>query len=238
MEKQFKTPDSNDNKSLKLSSRNVKRLCGMAMFVALAIVVTLLTKWMQVAHLTFDAKDAIITIAAYIYGPVSALGMSLATSLIETLTFGGDTGWFGFLMNFLSTAVFSLTASIIYIRKRNINYAIIGLAAATVLTTGVMLLLNTFVAPFYFGLSLFDPYIMNMLPTLLLPFNLAKALMNSAIAMYLYKPLLAALREARLLEGTTKNMFTFNRNTKIILAAGSVAIVVSTIIFVILINQY
>ena len=237
MEKQFKTPD-NDKKSLKLSSRNVKRLCGMAMFVALAIVVTLLTKWMQVAHLTFDAKDAIITIAAYIYGPVSALGMSLATSLIETLTFGGDTGWFGFLMNFLSTAVFSLTASIIYIRKRNINYAIIGLAAATVLTTGVMLLLNTFVAPFYFGLSLFDPYIMNMLPTLLLPFNLAKALMNSAIAMYLYKPLLAALREARLLEGTTKNMFTFNRNTKIILAAGSVAIVLSTIIFVILINQY
>lgn len=231
-------PDSNDNKSLKLSSRNVKRLCGMAMFVALAIVVTLLTKWMRVAHLTFDAKDAIITIAAYIYGPVSALGMSLATSLIETLTFGGDTGWFGFLMNFLSTAVFSLTASIIYIRKRNINYAIIGLAAATVLTTGVMLLLNTFVAPFYFGLSLFDPYIMNMLPTLLLPFNLAKALMNSAIAMYLYKPLLAALREARLLEGTSKNMFTFNRNTKIILAAGSVAIVVSTIIFVILINQY
>ena len=238
MEKQFKMPDSNDNKSLKLSSRNVKRLCGMAMFVALAIVVTLLTKWMRVAHLTFDAKDAIITIAAYIYGPVSALGMSLATSLIETLTFGGDTGWFGFLMNFLSTAVFSLTASIIYIRKRNINYAIIGLAAATVLTTGVMLLLNTFVAPFYFGLSLFDPYIMNMLPTLLLPFNLAKALMNSAIAMYLYKPLLAALREARLLEGTSKNMFTFNRNTKIILAAGSVAIVVSTIIFVILINQY
>ncbi len=237
MEKQFKTPD-NDNKSLKLSSRNVKRLCGMAMFVALAIVVTLLTKWMRVAHLTFDAKDAVITIAAYIYGPVSALGMSLATSLIETLTFGGDTGWFGFLMNFLSTAVFSLTASIIYIRKRNINYAIIGLAAATVLTTGVMLLLNTFVAPFYFGLSLFDPYIMNMLPTLLLPFNLAKALMNSAIAMYLYKPLLAALREARLLEGTSKNMFTFNRNTKIILAAGSVAIVVSAIIFVILMNQY
>ena len=77
---------------------------------------------------------------------------------------------------------------------------------------------------------------MNMLPTLLLPFNLAKALMNSAIAMYLYKPLLAALREARLLEGTTKNMFTFNRNTKIILAAGSVAIVLSTIIFVILIT--
>ena len=237
MEKQFKTPD-NDKKSLKLSSRNVKRLCGMAMFVALAIVVTLLTKWMQVAHLTFDAKDAIITIAAYIYGPVSALGMSLATSLIETLTFGGDTGWFGFLMNFLSTAVFSLTASIIYIRKRNINYAIIGLAAATVLTTGVMLLLNMFIAPLYFGLELFDSYIMNMLPTLLLPFNFAKALMNSAIAMYLYKPLLAALREARLLEGTSKNMFTFNRNTKIILAAGSVAIVVSAIIFVILMNQY
>ena len=223
-------------KQTKISSRDIKRLCGMAMFVALAIVATLLTKWMQVAHLTFDAKDAIITVAAYIYGPISALGMSLATSLIETLTFGGDTGWFGFLMNFLSTAVFSLTASVIYIKKRNINGALIGLGVATILTTGVMLLLNTFIAPFYFGLPLFDPYIMNMLPTLLLPFNFAKALMNSAIAMYLYKPVLAALREAKLIEGCSKNMLTFNRNSKIILVVGSVTIIVSALIFIVLIN--
>ncbi|MBE6532212.1 MAG: ECF transporter S component [Ruminococcaceae bacterium] len=220
----------------KVMSTDVKRLCGMAIFVALAVVATILTKWLQIAHLTFDAKDAVITIAAYIYGPLPALAMSLATSMIESLTFGGDTGWFGFLMNFFSTAAFSLTASIIYMKKRDINGALIGLLTATVVTTGVMLLLNVFIAPLYFGLPLFAPYIMNMLPTLLLPFNFAKALMNSAIAMYLYKPVLAALREAKLIEGSAKNMLTFNRNSKIILFTGIIVIAVSAAIFLILLN--
>lgn len=221
----------------KIMSTDAKRLCGMAIFVALAVVATLLTKWIQVAHLTFDAKDAVITVAAYIYGPLPAVAMSLATSMIESLTFGGDTGWFGFLMNFLSTAAFSFTASVIYKKKRDINGALIGLLAATVITTGVMLLLNMFIAPFYFGLPLFDPYIMNMLPTLLLPFNFAKSLMNSAIAMYLYKPLLAALREAKLIEGSSKNMLSFNRNSKIILVTGLAVILVSSAIFLVLLNM-
>ena len=209
----------------------------MAMFVALAVVATLLTKWLQVAHLTFDAKDAVITIAAYIYGPLPALGMSLATSMIESLTFGGDTGWYGFMMNFFSTAAFSFTASIIYIKKRDINGALIGLLCATAVTTGVMLLLNMFIAPLYFGLPLFAPYIMNMIPTLILPFNFAKALMNSAIAMYLYKPVLAALREAKLIEGSSKNILTFNRNSLIIIITGTAVMIVSAVIFVILMNS-
>lgn len=215
-------------------SVDVRRLCGMAIFVALAIVATLLTKWCQIAHLTFDAKDAVITVAAYIYGPTSAVLMSLATSMIESLTFGGDTGWFGFLMNFFSTAAFSVTASLIYMKKRSINGALIGLFSATVVTTGVMLLLNMFIAPLYFGLPLFDPFVMNMLPTLLLPFNFAKSLMNSAIAMYLYKPVVAAMRGAHLMEGNPKDALIFNRNTLIILISGVAVIAVSITIFVIL----
>lgn len=221
----------------KTLNKDIKRLCGMAMFVALAVVATLLTKWLQIAHLTFDAKDAVITIAAYIYGPLPAIGMSLATSMIESLTFGGDTGWYGFMMNFFSTAAFSFTASIIYIKKRDINGALIGLLCATAVTTGVMLLLNMFIAPLYFGLPLFAPYIMNMIPTLILPFNFAKALMNSAIAMYLYKPVLAALREAKLIEGSSKNILTFNRNSLIIIITGTAVMIVSAVIFVILMNS-
>ena len=142
-------------------SIEIKKLCGMAIFVALAIVATLLTKWLQVAHLTFDAKDAIITIAAYIYGPVSAIMMSIVTSVIETFAFGGDTGWYGLLMNILSTVAFSVTASLIYRKRRDINGALIGLLIASGVTTAVMLLLNMFVAPLYFGIKLFDPYIMS-----------------------------------------------------------------------------
>lgn len=208
----------------------------MAIFVALAVVATLITKWLQVAHLTFDAKDAVITIAAYVYGPISAILMSFVTSIIETLAFGGDTGLYGFLMNFLSTVTFSVAASYVYGKRRNVNGAIIGLLIASALTTLVMLLLNIFITPLYLKMPLFDPVIMKMIPTLILPFNLAKSIMNSAITMYLYKPVTVALKSARLIEGSSKTTLSFNRNSAIILIAGMIGLIISAITFIILIN--
>ena len=214
---------------------DVKKLCGMAIFVAFAIIATLLTKWLQVAHLTFDAKDAVITIAAYVYGPVSAILMSIATSVIETLTFGGDTGWYGLLMNIASTIAFSVPAACVYRKKRDINGAILGLLIATACSTSIMLVLNIFVAPLYFGIPLFSPYVMNMILPLVLPFNLAKAIMNSAIAMYLYKPVTLALKSAKLIEGDPKKVLNFNRNSVIILIVGLAGLIISAITFIILI---
>ncbi len=211
---------------------DVKKLTGMAMFTALALAATLATKWLQVAFLTFDAKDAVITVAAYIYGPIPGVVMALLTSVIETVTFGGDTGWYGLLMNFLSSATFSLIASLIYRIKRDINGALIGLFSATAGVTGVMLLLNIFVTPLYFGLPIFDPFVMDLLPTLLLPFNFAKALMNSAIAMFLYKPVVAALRKARLVPAGKGKSLEFNRSSVIIIIAGSIGLAASITIFI------
>lgn len=224
------------NNSKNKISTDIKKLCGMAIFVALAVVATLITKWLQVAHLTFDAKDAVITIAAYVYGPISAILMSLVTSIIETLAFGGDTGLYGFLMNFLSTVTFSVAASYVYGKRRNVNGAIIGLLIASALTTLVMLLLNIFITPLYLKMPLFDPVIMKMIPTLILPFNLAKSIMNSAITMYLYKPVTVALKSARLIEGSSKTTLSFNRNSAIILIAGMIGLIISAITFIILIN--
>ena len=220
-----------DNSSEKNSSvTNLKKITGMAMFTALAVVATLVTKWAQVMFLTFDAKDSIITIAAFVYGPLPGIVMSFLTSLIETLTFGGDTGWYGFLMNFLSSAIFSFTASFIYLKKRTINGAIIGLYSATAATTIAMLLLNMFVTPLYFGLPILDPYVMGLLPTLLLPFNFAKALMNSAIVAFLYKPLARALKKAKLASGGASSL-KFNKNSVAILISGGVGVVISIAIF-------
>ncbi|MBO5205979.1 MAG: ECF transporter S component [Clostridia bacterium] len=205
------------------------RLVGMAIFCALALVATLATKWAQIAFLTFDAKDAVITVAAYIYGPTSGLVIAVLTSVIETLSFGGDTGWYGLLMNILSSVVFSFTASFIYKLKRDVNGALIGLFSAVIGTVGVMMLANMFITPLYFGLPVMAPYVMSLLPTLLLPFNLAKALMNAAIAMLLYRPVLVALSKAKLLGGRSVG-FSFNKSTVIILSVGCAALVLAVVI--------
>lgn len=222
---------------------DTKKMVGIATFSALAFVATLMTSWITVAgFLSLDAKDAIITIAAFVYGPISAVIISVITALIEFFTISfSTTGWYGLIMNIASSATFSLVASLIYSKKRDINGAIIGFCSAVIATTGVMILLNIFVTPFYlvwkFGMliEVARGEVMSMLPITLMPFNLMKSLMNSAIAMLLYKPTITALARARLIDakGTKTG---FNRNSVIITIAGVVCIVAAVAIYFIVLK--
>ena len=225
----------NKNKYEKSRVTDVKRLVGMAMFAALAYVVGFATSWAKIAHLTFDAKDAIITLAAFIYGPVSAIVISFITALIETLTLTLTvTFWHGFLMDFASSATFALVASLVYKKKRSFNGAILGFALASVFTTAVMLGLNILMTPLYMkqlGVPMDAKGVIKQIPTLLLPFNFAKALMNSAIAMVLYKPLSQAMRRAGLVKGEV-NM-RFNKQSVYLLVIAAVAAVLAIVLFII-----
>jgi riboflavin transporter FmnP len=207
---------------------DTKRIVGMAMFSALAYATTFIFH-IKVQFLTFDAKDAILTIASFIYGPLSALIMSLIPALIEFITIS-DTGFWGLLMNFASSAIFTVTASFIYKYKRSLNGAIIGLYSAVILTAGLMIPLNILITPIYMKVP--TDTVIKFIPTLLFPFNLAKALMNAAIVMFLYKPVSVALKRARLIEGSID--VRFNKQSVIMLTVGALTLAVAIILFVIL----
>ena len=207
---------------------DTKRLVGMAMFAALAYGVTFVFR-IPVEFLTFDAKDAVLTIASFIYGPISAIIMSLIPALIEFITIS-STGFWGFLMNFASSACFSFTASVIYKYKKSFNGAIIGLYASVLATTALMMVLNILVTPIYMKVP--REVVLNLLPTLLLPFNFAKALMNSAITMLIYKPVSIAMKRAKLING--KMDAKFNRQSVIMLIIGAATLAVAVTIFIIL----
>lgn len=176
------------------SSATLRRMVALSVFAALAYGVTFVLR-IKVGFLTFDAKDAVLTIAALIYGPVAGVVASLLTALLELLTVS-DTGLYGFLMNFTSSAVFSAMAAWLYRLRRRPAHAAISLYTAALTMTGAMLLMNLAITPFYMGVE--RGQVVAMLPTLLLPFNLAKGLMNAALAMLLYKPTVTALRRAGL----------------------------------------
>ena len=200
----------------------------MAMFAALAYGVTFIFR-IPVQFLTFDAKDAILTIAAFIYGPIAAIIMSLIPALIEFVTISG-TGFWGFLMNFASSACFSCTASVIYKYRRSFNGSIVGLYASVLATTAVMMVLNILVTPIYMGVP--RVAVIELLPTLLLPFNFAKALMNAAITMLIYKPVSIAMKRAKLIQG--KMDAKFNRQSVLMLVIGGVTLAAAITIFLIL----
>ena len=203
--KNSKNANNNSQNMLK-NSEKLKKIVGVSVFSALAFVVALVCNVIPpiAGFLSLDAKDAVISIAAFIFGPVSGVMISFIAAFIEFLTFS-TTGWYGFIMNFASSAVFSLTAASIYKLKRTGRGALVGLLCSVAATTGVMLLLNSLVTPYYLvyvGMSVdaAKAMVKELLPTVLLLFNLGKSLMNTGVTVLLYKPIITALRRAGLVK--------------------------------------
>ena len=229
-----------DMKAIKKNS--TARLVGIAVFSALAFVVAFVCNIIPpiAGFLSLDVKDGVIAIATFIYGPLAGVAIAFIAAFIELITFS-TTAWYGFIMNFASSAVFALTAGLIYKHKRTLNGALIGFFAAVIATTGIMLLLNIFVTPLYLtyfvGLprEAADSQVMELLPKVLLPFNFAKSLLNSSVAMLLYKPLAHTVKRTGLALSTGgEKGISFNRSSILILIVGAVALAISVAIFLIL----
>ena len=208
-------------------------LTGVAAFSALAYGVSLITN-IKVGFLSFDAKDAVITVASFIYGPISAAIMSFITAFLEFISFGG-TGPYGALMDFVSTFSFTFTASLIYKYRRTLFGALISLGTASVVYVAVMMVANLLITPLYMGVS--TSAVKELIPTMLLPFNIAKALMNSAIVMFMYKPVSRLVRRlgfAKPSASQTGNIKQSNKDTILVAIVAAVALIAAVVIFVIL----
>lgn len=185
-------------------------LCAIA-YVVMLVSKTIFAPLTVVGFLTFDMKDVIIAIGGFLYGPLNALCISVVTSLIEMVSVS-ETGPIGLLMNVLSTIAFVCPAAFIYKRRQKLSAAVVGLVAGGILMTGVMLLWNYLITPLYMNVP--RDVVVAMLPTAFLPFNLIKALMNGALTMLIYKPVVTALRKARLVpEHESSSQAAHRRNT-------------------------
>ena len=217
-----------------------KTVVGIAVFAALAFVLSLVIRF-PVMFLTFDVKDAIICTAAFIYGPVSAPIIAVLTALLELITVS-STGLYGFLMNFFSSAALATTASLIYRgNRRTLNGAIVSLLLAVVTMVAVMMAANVLITPYYMTGGSVEA-VVKLIPSVLLPFNLAKGLLNAAITLLMYKPIKIAMKRAGLLKkkgaenAPLAEEFRFTRSTGIILAMARVMIAVAVVIFYLLLN--
>ena len=84
-----------------------RRITLTAVFAALAFSVIFIFRF-KVSFLTFDLKDAIITLSGLLLGPATAFFVSLLVALLEFFGVDNVTGPYGLLMNFASSAVFSV----------------------------------------------------------------------------------------------------------------------------------
>ena len=185
------------NRSKPIKTRD---LTILALLAAVSYVVMYLSKLIPIhilGFLSFDLKDVIICIAGFLFGPLAAAGVSVGVSLIERVTVG-STGLWGLLMNVLSTCAFVCAAAYFYQRNKTIKNAVIGLVVGVLLMTAVMLVWNWLITPIYMGQP--REFVATLLIPYFLPFNLIKGGINATLTMLLYKPIVNALRKAKLVE--------------------------------------
>ena len=176
-------------------SYSVKQMVMLALLAAIAYMMVTLIRIPVVLFLKYEPKDVIITIGGFLFGPMASFTVSLLVSLLEMVTIS-ETGPIGALMNLLSTCTFACTAAIIYKKKHTLGGAILALIGGTILMTIAILLWNWLITPIYMGYP--REVVAGMLVPVFLPFNLLKAGLNSAFVLFLYKPLVTALRKTGL----------------------------------------
>lgn len=212
-------------------STNIKSLAAMAILAALAVAADIFLRIPGIGgFLTYEPKDVVLTIGAFIFGPIAGLIMSLVVCFVEMITVS-STGPIGLLMNFLSSGMFVGVASVIYFRKKTMSRAITGLISAIFAMTAIMLLWNYIVTPLYMGVS--REMVLGMFVPLLIPFNLLKASLNAALVLLLYKGVVTALRKSGLVptrESTAQNK---RANTVLVVVISAVAVI--TLLLVMLI---
>jgi len=180
---------------------NTKTMITLAMLATVAFVVTAVIRFIvpfpQAPFLQMDFKDIIIVIGGFIFGPLSAFIITLIVAFVEMVTVGSS-GPIGFFMNVVSGTAFACTAAFVYSKKRTMFGAMFGLLLGVVAMTVIMVLWNIILTPIFMNMD--RAWIVeNLILQVFVPFNIFKGVVNSALILLMYKPVVSALRAARLM---------------------------------------
>lgn len=212
-----------------MMDNKTKKMTTIAMLCAIAYTVMVIGRIPVVMFLKYDPKDVIITLGGFIWGPLTALVVSVIVSIIEMITVS-ETGILGCIMNIISTCSFACTASFIYKKRRTLSGAVIGLVTGSLAMVSVMLLWNYLITPIYMGYP--REQIVQLLLPVFLPFNLLKAGLNTGFTFLLYKPIISSLRKGGFI--TTPDIKDRKKPMGLILLA--TAIIVTCVLIILAMN--
>ena len=180
-----------------VANNRATKVAVIGMLSALAFITVLVIRIPVVSFLKYEAKDIIIMLGGFVFGPLAAITISLIVSFLEMITIS-TTGYIGFIMNVLSTCCFVCPAAILYKKKRTIPSAIIGLICGVILSTAAMIAWNYLLTPIYMKLP--RQAVADMLVPVFLPFNLFKNGVNAVLSLLLIVPIFLGLKKSHLLE--------------------------------------
>ncbi len=170
---------------------DVLKMAEMAMLVAISIislyVIPLWSIFPSAAFLQYDIADVPVLIGTMLFGPGSGLLILALVSAIQGLTISAASGWVGIIMHFCASGALVLVSGFIYKKWKKVWSLIIGLVLGSLAMTALMVPLNLILTVRFFGV----PYeaVKDLLVPAIIPFNLIKAGLNSALTVALFFPI-------------------------------------------------
>lgn len=175
------------NKSM--TQKSIIQMTQLAVLAAISVVLVAFVRIPLIPaapFLVYDMADAPVLIAALLFGSSPALLVLFVVSVIQAVFFGGN-GWVGLVMHFVASGALIFLVGEFYKRKHKFSDAVVGMVLGTLAMTALMIPMNYIFTVHFFGMpkAALDALI---LPAII-PFNLLKASLNSAIAAVLFKSL-------------------------------------------------
>ena len=192
------------------SDRKIRNLVKIAMLSAVSFVLMLLSFPLAAvfpAFLRLDLSDLPALLGGFAIGPAAGILIELIKNILNILIKGTETGGIGELSNFIVGCCFVVPASLIYLYHKNKNHAIGGLLAGTaVMTIGACFSNYYLIIPLYQKFMPLEQIIASSpvkavtdVKTLILfgivPFNLFKSIILSAVTLLIYKKLSPVLHK-------------------------------------------
>ena len=168
------------------SKMTTQKLAKLAMMTAVSLVLLLIVRipFPPAPFLVYDPADVPIYITAFAFGPLEGLAVTLVVCLLQAFGLGGD-GLYGFVMHFVATGIVAVVIGMMYKGNKTRKTALKALVTGVIITVVVMCFMNILVTPVYMGAP--REAVVAMIPTVIIPFNLLKAGINSLLTLVLYK---------------------------------------------------
>ena len=191
---------------------NVRKMTIIAMMSAIAIVIYYLDFPVPLmpSFIKLDLSNVISLLAGFALGPVEGVAVCLIKNLVHVFIKGmGTTMGIGDIFDFVTSAAFALTASLIYQRNKTRIQAIKACIVGVVVFTLISLPLNYFIVyPIYFKAFGGEAAILGMYQEIMpdvgsifkalcifnLPFTFIKGVICALITVIVYKPLSPLLK--------------------------------------------
>ncbi len=164
---------------------NTKKLVRVSLLCAISVVLVYFIHFPLIPSapfLEYDPADISIILIGLSYGTGWGILATIIVSVIQGITVSSASGWIGIVMHIISTSVFVLTVSEVH--KRTSKH-IPSLVFGTIAMVLVMIPVNLVFTGIFMGTGVMT--VVKMLIPAIIPFNILKAGINSAVAGFLFK---------------------------------------------------